>query len=799
MKKITSVLVALAMLLTMLTAMPVFAEADESFAGGTGTTDDPYLIADADDLKLARDMINADTAGTGARDAYYELTANIDLAGEQWIPIAPLSGYDFTGSFDGKNHVISNVSLHLTNANVAELFDVKTDIMPTLGFFGRIANGTVKNLGVDTVSIINDSQWVNDSKNIWNNRVNYMGGFAGWINNASVIENCYAKNVTVENNAIDHSAYAIGGFVGGMGNSTPSYTNCYVYNASLKSRCKGSGSSPQADSVGGFMGTKSSSTVNLTNCYAAKITTDAETTALTSFYGFLRSTGGTVNTTACYSEADDIAGARVAGAYNAAYTKGTIGMTKEGLVECMSTVGYVTDVAVNNGYPCFAWEIDPAEVWDGTAADSFAGGNGTDENPYQIATAAQLKLAEKTVNNRERDDIKYYFELLNDIDYEEKAWVPMGYSNSSGTSGFRGGFDGNGYVIKNLKIDETKGWRYCGFFGLIINATVKDLGIENFQLVHKNTSSEQFFNISGFAAEVRNNTKITNCYIKDSAIQQTSQWNNCEAYMSGFIGKADLRESADIEITNCYVEGLTLQAGVQIPLSAFFSGLSDITDSSMGTVTFTNCYVANVTNLKSQTTFYAFGFAGGNATTQKAFDTSKIILSNCYSTATTTEGTYAAGSTDVNWTLTDGIYKPDATSGNKWQLVAGTYFGEEGKTPAQVISAFNGVAGWKNGEDINNNELPALSWEPTPVISPYVVKAFSATKGTVTLTVNKPTEGDKVYVATYDSTGRLVSADVKDVAANITGINVSTAGVATVKVFIWNGITPVINAISKSL
>ena len=49
----------------------------------------------------------------------------------------------------------------------------------------------------------------------------------------------------------------------------------------------------------------------------------------------------------------------------------------------------------------FAEEAQSANVWDGSVALAFAGGTGTAENPYQIATGAQLANLARSVNNGE--------------------------------------------------------------------------------------------------------------------------------------------------------------------------------------------------------------------------------------------------------------------------------------------------------------------------------------------------------------------------------------------------------------
>lgn len=68
---------------------------------------------------------------------------------------------------------------------------------------------------------------------------------------------------------------------------------------------------------------------------------------------------------------------------------------------------------------------DGTEVWDGSVAESFAGGKGTKDDPYQIATGSQLAYFAKRVNAEEYGE-KYadtYFELTEDIDLGGKEWI----------------------------------------------------------------------------------------------------------------------------------------------------------------------------------------------------------------------------------------------------------------------------------------------------------------------------------------------------------------------------------------
>ena len=152
---------------------------------------------------------------------------------------------------------------------------------------------------------------------------------------------------------------------------------------------------------------------------------------------------------------------------------------------------------------------DGTEVWDGSIAESFAGGKGTKDDPYQIATGSQLAYFAKRVNAEEYGE-KYadtYFELTEDIDLGGKEWTPIGYTVADLIMGgheycvFSGNFDGNGYTIKNLTIGtETSPYSgdVCGLFGAT-SGTIEDVVLENVSInyVGGNHSSGYGFRMGG--------------------------------------------------------------------------------------------------------------------------------------------------------------------------------------------------------------------------------------------------------------------------------------------------------------
>ena len=94
-KKLLSLLLALCLVMALV-PMTAFAEDAQNinvwdgstaaaFAGGTGTAEDPYQIANGAQLAYLASSVNS---GETYEDKYFVLTANINLNGLPWTPIA---------------------------------------------------------------------------------------------------------------------------------------------------------------------------------------------------------------------------------------------------------------------------------------------------------------------------------------------------------------------------------------------------------------------------------------------------------------------------------------------------------------------------------------------------------------------------------------------------------------------------------------------------------------------------------------------------------------------------------------
>ena len=128
-----------------------------------------------------------------------------------------------------------------------------------------------------------------------------------------------------------------------------------------------------------------------------------------------------------------------------------------------------------------------SDTWTDYAAESFAGGSGTEDDPYQIGTPEQLAKLAKDVNEGTSYAGKY-FKLTADLDLSEYVWMPIGLQRTNGgnweliSKPFAGSFDGGGRTISGMVVDQRKSLseRYSGgLFGLIRNTGTEDCGVRN--------------------------------------------------------------------------------------------------------------------------------------------------------------------------------------------------------------------------------------------------------------------------------------------------------------------------------
>lgn len=128
--------------ITILPSTAVACSTSSTTLSGTGTSGDPYLIQNKDDL-----VFLSFTDSYWNTNKYFKQTANIDLAGCEWTPIgssAP-SAKNFKGSYDGNFKTISNLFFDNSTSSEVGLFGVTTS--------NTLSTETIKNLGLLNVDI----------------------------------------------------------------------------------------------------------------------------------------------------------------------------------------------------------------------------------------------------------------------------------------------------------------------------------------------------------------------------------------------------------------------------------------------------------------------------------------------------------------------------------------------------------------------------------------------------------------------------------------------------------------------
>lgn len=185
-KRVLSLLLAVVMVWSLL---PTAVLAAGGELAGDGRTDSPYQIAGAADLMAFAEMVNGGKSGICA-----ELTANIDLTGEDWVPIG-VKGASYSGTFDGKYFT---VTLDITADGSYEY--------EYIGLFGYLENAAIRNLKTDgSIRVTADCQ-----------SYPVVGGIAACVGSYSGFTNCKnAIAITVDEGTV-LNGNGVGGIVGMM-------------------------------------------------------------------------------------------------------------------------------------------------------------------------------------------------------------------------------------------------------------------------------------------------------------------------------------------------------------------------------------------------------------------------------------------------------------------------------------------------------------------------------------------------------------------------------------------------------
>jgi len=303
-------------------------------------------------------------------------------------------------------------------------------------------------------------------------------------------------------------------------------------------------------------------------------------------------------------------------------------------------------------------------AWDGSIATAFAGGSGTESDPYQIANGAELAYLASSVNSGKTYTGKN-FVLTANIDLNGLPWTPIGNSFSdallegSNYRIFAGNFDGNGYTISNVSIGSETAPLEADVFGLF-GATAGKISNLNLDTVsiHGIAKIASIGAVIGFAGGLvgYSGGYIENCHVTGLTMDMSAPSNvYAAAYcVGGLVGVLDETQL----INECSVSGSITEKAGKGSIGGLIGELG-----KAAKITYSRSDVTVNVKADSRGGANVGGFIGkGNGKTD-----AERIIRNCYATGNVTGGAYTGGFAGGLWGLN---IKNCYASGNVSQAAA---------------------------------------------------------------------------------------------------------------------------------
>ena len=286
-------------------------------------------------------------------------------------------------------------------------------------------------------------------------------------------------------------------------------------------------------------------------------------------------------------------------------------------------------------------------AWDGSIDTAFAGGTGTESDPYQIADGAQLAYLASEVNKGQPYE-NSYFVLTADIDLANHDWTPIGNSFSDALFGgtdyhlFAGNLDGKGHTIFNISIGTENAPLESDVFGLFgaTGGKISNLNLDDITIygTAKNVSGY----IIGLAGALAGSASgpIENCHVANlSMTMNTPDSGTAAAYwIGGLVGALDGSQ----HIEECSASGTIKERSGKGSIGGLIGELG-----KAAKITYSHADVA----LDVKPDYYGGANVGGLIGKGNGENDPETVISNCYATGNVTGGAYSGGFAGSLWGL----------------------------------------------------------------------------------------------------------------------------------------------------
>ena len=294
--------------------------------------------------------------------------------------------------------------------------------------------------------------------------------------------------------------------------------------------------------------------------------------------------------------------------------------------------------------PTVALAADGA--WDGSIATAFAGGTGTESDPYQIADGAQLAYLASEVNKGQPYE-NACFVLTADIDLGNHAWTPIGNSFSDALFGgtdysvFAGNLDGKGHTVSNISIGTESAPLESDVFGLfgVTGGKLSNLNLDGVTIcgTAKNVSGY----VIGLAGALSGSASgpVENCHVANLSLTMSTPDSGMAAayWIGGLVGALDGQY-----IDECSVSGRITETSGKGSIGGLIGELG-----RAAKITYSHADVA----LDVKPDYYGGANVGGLIGKGNGEKDPETVISNCYATGTVVGGAYSGGFAGSLWGL----------------------------------------------------------------------------------------------------------------------------------------------------
>ena len=299
--------------------------------------------------------------------------------------------------------------------------------------------------------------------------------------------------------------------------------------------------------------------------------------------------------------------------------------------------------------PTAALAVDSA--WDGSIATAFAGGTGTESDPYQIADGAQLAYLASEVNKGQPYE-NACFVLTADIDLGNHDWTPIGNSFSDALLGgtdysvFAGNFDGKGHTVSNISIGTEGAPLESDVFGLFgaTGGKLSNLNLDGVTIygIAKNVNVSSYVYVIGLAGALAGSASgpIENCHVTNLSMTMNTPDSGWTAayWIGGLVGALDGSQYID----ECSVSGRITEKSGKGSIGGLIGELG-----RAAKITYSHADVA----LDVKPDYYGGANVGGLIGKGNGNQDPETVISNCYATGTVTGGAYSGGFAGSLWGL----------------------------------------------------------------------------------------------------------------------------------------------------